>query len=385
MKVRIIGAGFSGLTLAYALVKKSVEVELVELTGRSGGLLNSERTSWGLIESAANGLIATAPVEQLARDIGIELVATKSESKKRYIYRGSPRTWPLGLLESFRFLASVFVGRPRRKESLEVFSRRKFGVAATKYLIEPAIFGIFGNRLEKLSGTLIYNYFFKWRSEKAKSLRGTVAPKEGMGALVGALREYLKNNGVQFRFGTPGVLSEDCVTCIATDATSAAEILDSRYPKLSSQLRAIKYSPLKSISLGFPPAENSLEGFGCLFPADQGFHSLGVLFNHHIFPDRGPMNTETWMLQGDEESDVLKVIGADRERLVGFRQVAAESKITSWPRALPVYSVQLEEFLQEHELPENVFLTGNYLGRIGLAKILDQNIELADRIVANES
>ena len=79
------------------------------------------------------------------------------------------------------------------------------------------------------------------------------------------------------------------------------------------------------------------------------------------------------------------MIRQDRQRMTGLDEEPDELSVTRWPRALPFYSVQLEKTLQELVLPHNVYLAGNYLGRMGLAKILDQCHEIKDRIQKHES
>lgn len=102
--VQIIGAGFSGLTLAYFLVKKGVAVRIFEKSTRAGGLISSRRVDGTLIETAANGMLSNALVEEMAQAIGIELYETKKESRKRYILRRTVLwRWPLSIAESFQF------------------------------------------------------------------------------------------------------------------------------------------------------------------------------------------------------------------------------------------------------------------------------------------
>jgi oxygen-dependent protoporphyrinogen oxidase len=56
-------------------------------------------------------------------------------------------------------------------------------------------------------------------------------------------------------------------------------------------------------------------------------------------------------------------------------------KITRWERAFPHYTVQLESLLQNlNSNPRNIFLHGNYLGQLGLTKILSQSAQLAEQL-----
>jgi protoporphyrinogen oxidase len=54
-------------------------------------------------------------------------------------------------------------------------------------------------------------------------------------------------------------------------------------------------------------------------------------------------------------------------------------RLTRWPSALPHYTIELERILTTlPAAPQNVALVGNYLGRVGLAKILERAAFVAD-------
>ena len=92
--IHIIGAGFTGLTLAYELQKAGLKVQLYE-KNQVGGLLQTTHSSTHLRESAANGLLWTPRLEQLASELGVDFIASQKASKKRFIFReGRPRRWP---------------------------------------------------------------------------------------------------------------------------------------------------------------------------------------------------------------------------------------------------------------------------------------------------
>src|SRR2546430_11582742 len=93
--ITVVGAGFSGLTTAYFLTKFGFTVRVIEKSDRPGGLIRSVRTGHGLVETAANGLLSSARAEAMCADIGVPLVITRREGRRRFIYRGKPKQVPL--------------------------------------------------------------------------------------------------------------------------------------------------------------------------------------------------------------------------------------------------------------------------------------------------
>jgi len=132
-----------------------------------------------------------------------------------------------------------------------------------------------------------------------------------------------------------------------------------------------------------------LNGFGCLFPRDQGFRARGILFNDSVFEGRGPDHSETWIFGGALDPDVVKLtdaefadlIASERERFYASKDQPLDLYVTRWPNALPHYSIEFEKVLTTLPAPpENIALVGNYLGRIGLAKILERAAVVAENI-----
>jgi hypothetical protein len=73
------------------------------------------------------------------------------------------------------------------------------------------------------------------------------------------------------------------------------------------------------------------------------------------------------------------VIDYDRKKLLDRVDQPLATHITRWPKALPHYSVALERILTSlPPPPANVALVGNYLGKIGLAKVLERAAYIAD-------
>lgn len=384
-RVAVVGGGLSGLFTAYHLVKEGHQVVVFEKSSRLGGHIHSIRMPWGLVETAANAMMNSPRVETLAQDIGVEMHTMDRAFRKRYIFRGRPRRLPLSGLEAFRLMFGI-VRRPVPKpgESVERYATRGFGHGATKYLIEPALMGVFGTPLKNLNARLITDYFFKFRSGKVlKARSGSVAPAEGMQAIVDGLEVWLKSKGVEIKMSTlfdqKRIEYDALVVC--TDAQAAADIIEPMNTDFALKLRAIRYQPLSTVTIA-SETPGALKGFGCLFPEDQGFGAYGVLFNPYIFKNRGPAFTETWIVPGmnTDDDQLLASIRADRVRLYKKDVPFHHSLITRWAHALPVYDSAVESLVHETPLPDRLFFVANYWGRIGLTKILDLSASVARKI-----
>ena len=67
--------------------------------------------------------------------------------------------------------------------------------------------------------------------------------------------------------------------------------------------------------------------------------------------------------------------------LVGAEEPLLNCHITRWPQALPHYTLALERALTTMPtLPKHLALVGNYLGQIGLAKIIERAYRVATQI-----
>jgi oxygen-dependent protoporphyrinogen oxidase len=396
-RVLIIGGGISGLSTAYWLTKLGVSCRVVERQERFGGLLSSRRESHGLVETAANGFIANADILEMCQDVGVSLAQTKKTKKNRYVFRKQPRRWPLNFTETLIFLKGVLKGLFQRRkffsfapqESVQEWALPRFGEEGVRWLLAPALQGVYAGNVRRLSARLIFSSMKE--KQKKSALKGTQAPINGMGDLVERLVEWLKDHGALLEAGL-GIedleKNEDEVVVVATSAFDLKS-LARHAPDLVPALEA-EGLPLVSATLFFEKQPEDLKGFGCLFPEKEGFYSLGVLFNESIFENRSQKRSETWILGGAFRKDVctfsdeeiLRQIREDRKRL---RSSAEEETplsfhITRWPQALPHLSVDLEKQILGLKLSRGIFLAGNYLGRIGLGQMVSRHRRLAEQI-----
>jgi len=394
----IVGAGFSGLTLAWELSKRGLAVEIWEQSDHISGLISSHRDELSLRETAANALIWTPEIESLLQELELPWIPTRPEAKKRFFFRRGLKRWPLSFFESLalgiKISPAIFLRKryfkPKDRESILDWGRRVLTEAATKFLLEPALQGIYAGDISKMSASLVLGSLFQKKRAGAPRYRGSLSFEQGMGELIERLQDRLVKKGVIFRKQSPlESYPHGKAVVLAVSAASAAKILKTRYPDLSDRLSRVQMLPLASVTLVFGPQAHKIEGFGVLFPRGQGVRSLGVLANSMIFESRGPCYSETWLMGGAQDLSVAQLTDkdceaialADREKLAQTLEKPLRSHVQIWAEALPHANQELKDFVDFfQERQSEVWLTGNYLGGLGLSKIYSWNCGLAEKI-----
>jgi oxygen-dependent protoporphyrinogen oxidase len=402
----VVGAGIAGMAAAYMLDKKGFEVTLLEASERAGGLIRTRQTEFGIAESAAHSLIVTDAVRELCLDLDVALVEPRKESKAKFILRdGKLRRFPLTMKESLStLLHTSFARAVNANEDLEVWARRHLGKPALDYLLTPFVRGIYGVQPAELGvasafpflnlqpgKTLLGTVLNKRRKSGKKATKKRAAPKFGMGDLVGRLERRLEQRlGARFRKGQRVSGIPDAPNVIlATPAYTAATILDSDWPALANKLRAVRYTPLVSVTVFVDrnALSRPLHGVGVLMPAREETKSLGILFNSSSFEcrvsDESRFASFTVMMGGTSNSQLLsasddeirQAIKLEFWALLGIREPLA-TVIHRWPAALPQYSVELPELWQCASeswcAQPGRILTGNYTGDISLRGMIDK-------------
>lgn len=401
-EIQIIGAGFSGLSLAYFFTKKGFKVRVFEETQQVGGLIQSFYENDMLIETAANGFLASKKIEELFQDIGCKILQTKQESKEKFIFRGQAKRWPLTFFETIHLVAKItkslvfFQIKPQRAETLKAWCERCLTLKANDYLLQPMVNGIFATNTNQLSAKLVLGSLF-FKKEKGR-LKGLLSAEKGMNEVLIKLKDYLRNKGVVFSFGemqTENKMYHN--TFLAIPSFCFKKIKDEEFKKTLTPLQQpinkkeslyfANHLNLLRVTISLKTGSN-LKGFGTLFPVVENFHSLGVLINTNIFENRGVYN-ESWIMAGSEHPEyfhysdekILNLIKEDRARLSTESFEIAHYKIIRWENVLPIYNQQLEESLEN--LSESLDkITGNYLGVIGLSGIHERNYQLVEKYIS---
>lgn len=373
---RVIGAGLSGLTAAWWLADAGYDVDVFDAAPSAGGLIRTVRATHGIVETGANAFVWTDDVAAWFERLELEPVFASETSRRRYIFRhGRPRRWPLGIGETALLVARLAVARLARRhrpighESVRAWSDRVLGRAATRWLVAPALQGIFASPPEQLLASLVV-------PSGRPGARRLAAPAGGMGAFAERLHARLVDRGVRVCLGRRvDALDPSVVTVVATGVRGAATLVRPVAPELGRALSDVDTRSLLTATAFFEPDDRDVRGFGVLFPRGEGVVALGALFNTEIFAGRGSLRSETWIYAPDRTprlpDDARMAIVRDRSVLTGRTVEPVEVYTHAWENALPVYGPPIARLQSALEsCPRWLSLAGNYLGRLGVAHLV---------------
>lgn len=406
----IVGAGIAGMLAAYTLDQSGYRVTLLEEKERAGGLIQTKQTEYGIAEAAANSLLASAAVRELCRELRVELVEVRKESRARYILRdGKLRKFPLTMSETMRTLAhAAFTPAMNHAATLDLgeWGRRHLGGAGVEYLLTPFVRGIYGVQPAEvgvvaafpkllvppghtLLASLIKKAFRRSGSKRERT--PMVSPKLGMGELAARLEERLAQRlGERFMKGvTTSELPDSPNVILATPAHNAASLLDQPSPQLAESLRQVKYTPLVSVTAFVERSSFSkpITGVGVLIPASEKRKCLGILFSSSAFEGRvkdesrwisftlmmGGSTSSEWVDASDEE--INGAIQQELSEVLGMAGSPRETVIHRWPQAIPQYSVALPKLWQHARkswcATPGRLLFGNYTGQVSLRGMIE--------------
>jgi oxygen-dependent protoporphyrinogen oxidase len=395
--VVIVGAGLSGLSLAFRLrrLRPDVSITVLEKNSRAGGNIWTERRDGFTVECGPNGFLDAKPSTlQLCRELGLgdKLIAASEASRKnRYLFwndklRALPSSfWSFvtSPLLSWRGKLNLILEKYRRRpanlegdESVDAFARRRAGREAAEIFADALVTGIHAGdpkllsinaafprvaQFEREFGSVSrgFSAAARKRREEAKA-RGEPAPppgrmwsfRDGLRVLAEALREQC---GATFVSGVQAksVLHDsafqkwlvhgegndswtaDAVVLICPAFEQAALLADLD-PILSASIAAIPYNRIAVVALGYRREDIPInpDGFGYIAPQSTRRDLLGVQWCSSIFPDRAPPGMVLWRaLCGGWHRG--EMVDWDESRLVAA--VREELRVAQKVEAAPVF------------------------------------------------
>jgi protoporphyrinogen/coproporphyrinogen III oxidase len=401
-RVVIVGAGISGLALAYRLEQQSHEIDVVvlEAQDRPGGTIRTIRRDGFQIEAGPNGFLDTRPgTFVLCSDAGLrdQLVAADPlAARNRYLFiDGRLKRLPAGLFDFVRsdlvswhgkasLVAERFF-RPRRgrsDESIMAFARRHAGPEIARVFADALVTGIFAGDPDVLSMNACFPRLVEYErthgsvlkglAKTARERRARVADKRpatlwslrrGLGQLIDTLSERLRSRpllGVPIRsihrqdsrwvIQSAGndVWTADAVA-LACPAYQQAAILYDLDTDLANQIGAIPYNRIAVVALGYRREDvpHALAGFGYLVPRDHVV--LGAQWCSSTYPGRSPPGRVLLRAMvggwrhpeavGWQDERLLDLIRSDFAQTMGIQAAPIFHHIVRWNRAIPQYLI----------------------------------------------
>jgi oxygen-dependent protoporphyrinogen oxidase len=393
----VVGAGISGLTAAYDLVRRGQAVRLLERDARPGGLILTERIDQYVIDAGPDSLLALKPAAlELCAELGLgdRLVPTL-EPRAAYVLRGGllhvlPEGSVLGIPVRFRALAtsSVFstAGRlrmaaevfvPRRPaergdESIGAFVARRFGREAATYLAEPLLAGIHAGDVDRLSIGALFPRFVQAEREHGSVLRalrrqrGPRAPEGifrslagGLGDLVSALAGRLPKGALQLgarvesieRAGTfrvrlaGGEAIEAPTVILATPAYVTAHLVRRLDEELARLCGAIAYASSAAVALAYrrQAVNHPLQGSGFVVPKIEGRAIIAASWVSSKWPGRAPRDIALMRafvggardpaILEREDHEIAAIADAELRPLLRIAEPPVVRRVYRWPRA----------------------------------------------------
>lgn len=403
-RVVVIGGGISGLSVAYWLKKRGVDVLVLERGSTVGGTMQTVREDGWLVETGPNSALETTPLfGEMFADLGIldERIYADERANRRYILRNGvlhalPMSPPAFLASKLwtwrgklRILKEPLVGRVGKEESVAEFVERRLGREFLDYAINPFVAGVYAGNPEQLSVRAAFPKLYaleekygglikgmikgakerKRRTEKAKDRARMFSFVGGMAtfpqAIARTLGEAVRTNArvvgierlnsslltvmVESRGGAESLEAQAVV--IATPAMQASQLVASVSPPTAEALRRIYYPPVVEVFLGFRLEQiaRSLDGFGFLVPAKEKRRILGTIWSSAIFPNRAPEGHAalTTFVGGSRQPEMCSL---DESELV--RTVTEELRSIMGVNGNPVFSkvVRWERAIPQYNL-----------------------------------
>ena len=431
-RVIIVGAGVTGLSLAYEVRRRcpDAEVTVIEASQRAGGLVGTTASDGYLMEWGPEAIQGSSKETlDLVRRLGLENQTVKAspESKTRYVVfhgavvplptapfvaLGTPLMSPWAKL---RVVLELVVGSGNGEESVMQFGARRFGSAIVA-LLDAMVTGIFAGDPEMLSVDACFPQL-RWLEKKygsiikgmmrSRSAGALSAPlvslKNGMQELVRALARETdlrlgervaavrkSNGGVMVEAGSFSDVA-DCV--VLAGGPSMASIVQEH----SVQIPPVREAPVAIVGLGYDEADTDerSRGYGVLAPEKERRFMLGVLFTSSLFPFHAPRGKVLYRcLVGGvrhperavlSEEKLVAGCTSDLKDLLGVSGDPEFVQVVRHPRGIPQMEMghaQVASALDDLEKAvPGLYIEGTGCSGISTNHLFTKTSKLAERIV----
>lgn len=405
-RIAVLGAGITGLTVAWHLQRAGLAPVVFEQSARAGGAIGAVRRDGWLHEGGPNSLLeGSAEVATFIDELGLgaRRLYAGPEAKQRYIVRdgrlvalpASPGAFVTTKLFSWRAKLAL-LGEPWRRrspadaeESVADFVVRRLGREFLDYAINPFVGGVYAGDPVRLSVRHAFPKLHALEQEHGSLIRGALARRNTSGGpkgrifsfpdgleelpltLARALGDALRLNhrvlsvgrtadGWRIEGEAAGVRSAETFAAVvcALPAGALAGLTFANVPggERLALLSEIEHPPVASVFTGYTRAQvaHPLDGFGVLVPQVEHRRMLGTLFSSTLFPGRAPAGhvglttfvggmRDPQLTQLDDPA-LLRVVQGELEHFFGAKGAPVYAHVQRWPRAIPQYTLGYQRF-----------------------------------------
>ena len=402
-KVVVVGAGITGLTVAYRLLKSEGNFEIVVLEGekQTGGKLITSRFAGLLLDEGADAFLARAPwAKDLFDEIGISKEFVSPSSRSASIWANgsleplpSPNvlgipldhdSLPSKLLNSGDALKIKQGGKPSKAVpegtdvSIGSLVRDCVGNSVFELFVDPLLGGINAGVVDDMScETMAPQLLEAARHEEGliAALRETQQNSDsdspvfythpnGMGHIVEKLTEQISesirkdSNVISInRTNQQWVLETNAgseiadAVVLATSAQNAAKLLTSVSPTTSSRLSDIEHASVSLVSFAFKNSDINIpkDQSGFLVPRSTGMLMTACSFSGNKWAHLNDGSQTLIRVSAgridDQRHDTLsdeelvKHLIDDLAVTLGLDSQPLEFRVTRWPKALAQFKI----------------------------------------------
>lgn len=437
-KVIIIGAGISGLCVAYRLGKKT-DFIILEKSRRVGGRIHSERHGAILTEHGPNAIMLRSPiVKDLLQDLGLNkrLLYPGKNSKRRFICDDGRliQVTPLSvfftnLTDMCARLQLVLGGISRRSshinETVTDFFSRKISSTFVKNLITPLMSGIFAGDPDDLIMRSAFPKIYAWDKVYNSLILGALRTEirkhtipSGMCSFPNGLQELPEflaqevqerlffDQAVQsVKRHNDGFLLETaeeqffCEKLVVTMAAPEFAAVLQGYNELKDLLNAVYYPWMRVCHFVYDADDigDKRRGFGFLNTHHKKVDSLGCLFSSHMFSGRAAVDEELYtVFCGGAKGRHTKNIPLEELAKKAHFEVARALKIRAeqpkysyfaeWPLSIPQYNLAhlplLEKISSREHEKQGLYFSSNYAYGISVSDCIERAHTVAERLLS---
>lgn len=326
-KIAILGAGISGLALAYFIQKRfgdAVDCTIFEKTSTVGGWLKSVEQNGAIFECGPRSIRSSSKeFDAMLQDLNLTPLFASPDAKKRYIAcDGVLQAIPSSLIELFSsklgrkmllaLTRSFFYSKAScDDETVESYFSRKMGKGASDTFISALTNGIYAARPDELSMRSSFPTIWQKGSLLFAPSR-SFSFAEGMQILPKRLAERLS-----IHLNCPVHTIEEQEDKVIVDSHEFDYLISTIQPSQLNHLLpendpmrpllAVPTTSLAAITLAYKASQDIPEGFGFLCTQSEDAHLLGILFDSNVFPEQngGYQTRLSIMLGGTKNPEML--------------------------------------------------------------------------------